>query len=417
MDKKLLKSLIKMNESITLDFKRDFYKFTQGADKERRKIEDSNFIKDIVAFNNTIRTQVSYIIIGVDDTKTTFEDRCVGISSLTEIPDEATLQQKVNSKIEPTIFFSIDNYDIDGKLIIVISIPIPSQSTPSFLKTELTNRLRKGELYFRAGSSTKEANAEEKRQIFRWFEDLKYGYRKRKSTESALTKLIRESQADLGLSWKAEPLIKKMAKDIGLSEDELKYLIAKEKKNKDKRKIGFNTAIPILMMLFFIIGLFFIVRSCNKTDKSGFSVENRGVIDSLIQRRNFSEARIVSSKMRPSLLANAKTFEMYITEKQIDYYLKNGYIDSSLLILKFNHSMNPLNVIHNTSSQNLNRTIDSYNYKAKWYNDAVIKILQVSEVLNLNSEIDHTKNILPRIESIGWDSVYLDSSLIKSLEK
>ena len=90
MDKELFEKLINKPESETLDFKKKFYNLSE-PDKE------ASFLKDIISFSNTIRTETAYIIFGIEETETE-GNILVGI---TEKIDDARLQQKVEFKVKP----------------------------------------------------------------------------------------------------------------------------------------------------------------------------------------------------------------------------------------------------------------------------------------------------------------------------
>ena len=64
MDATLLEQLLHEDESATLDFKRDQYKFNGGSDDNR-----SEFLKDILGFANGWRRSDAYILIGVDEVR------------------------------------------------------------------------------------------------------------------------------------------------------------------------------------------------------------------------------------------------------------------------------------------------------------------------------------------------------------
>ena len=54
-------NLISRPESTILDFKREQYKIIN----DESGIKTSGFVKDIISFANTIRTETAYIIIGI----------------------------------------------------------------------------------------------------------------------------------------------------------------------------------------------------------------------------------------------------------------------------------------------------------------------------------------------------------------
>lgn len=145
----LLDSLMHEEESNTLDFKRDQYKFIHASDTEKAEL-----LKDILAFCNAFRRADAYIIIGVDEVKGG-ESIVVGVA---ELLDDAQIQQFVNGKTQKPIYFSYKNVPFKGKQIALINIPV--QQRPIYLKQDYGG-LKKNVVYLRRGSSTAEATPEE----------------------------------------------------------------------------------------------------------------------------------------------------------------------------------------------------------------------------------------------------------------
>ena len=83
--------LINMSETSTLDFKTKMYDFKD--DNDLRKT--AKFVKDIIAFSNTIRNESSYIIIGIEE-KT---DGTKEFHGLDKFIDDGILQDIVKDKV------------------------------------------------------------------------------------------------------------------------------------------------------------------------------------------------------------------------------------------------------------------------------------------------------------------------------
>ncbi|MEN6421997.1 MAG: ATP-binding protein, partial [Smithella sp.] len=145
----LLDALIREEESSTLDFKRDQYKFIHASDFEKAEL-----LKDILAFCNAFRRTDAYIIIGVDEVKGG-ESIIFGI---TELLDDSQIQQFVNGKTQRPIDFLYKNVPYRGKQIALIKIPL--QQRPIYLKQNY-GCLKKNVVYIRRGSSTAEATPDE----------------------------------------------------------------------------------------------------------------------------------------------------------------------------------------------------------------------------------------------------------------
>ena len=149
MDAELIEQLLHDSESSSLDFKRDQYPFDGATDEQK-----SELLKDILAFANAWRRAEAYIVIGVEDVQGG-RSNPVGVSHHI---DDAKLQQFVNGKTNRPISFSYQAIIVEGVQVAIISIE--KQERPYFLKKDF-GRLRKGVVYMRQGSSTKEADADE----------------------------------------------------------------------------------------------------------------------------------------------------------------------------------------------------------------------------------------------------------------
>jgi hypothetical protein len=145
----IVEELLYEEESATLDFKKEQYKF-EGASPH----EKSELLKDILAFANAWRRTDAYILIGVKEVK--------GGKSLVEGIDkhfdEAQLQEFVNKKTQRPIDFSYIPFELDGKQIGVIRIGL--QDRPIYLKNDY-GKIKKYDVCIRRGSSTDIASPDE----------------------------------------------------------------------------------------------------------------------------------------------------------------------------------------------------------------------------------------------------------------
>lgn len=149
MDNNTFKDLLYEEESPSLDFKRDQYRFVGATDPEK-----SELLKDIIAFANAWRRSTAYILIGVEEIKG-------GRSKLSGVArqlDDAALQQFVNSKTNRPINFRYEAFSYGNNQFGIIEIPL--QERPFFL-TRNFGKLRKKVVYVRRGSSTAEADPTE----------------------------------------------------------------------------------------------------------------------------------------------------------------------------------------------------------------------------------------------------------------
>ncbi len=134
--------LLYEEESSTLDFKRDQYRFDGGTDIDR-----SELLKDILGFANGWRRSDAYILIGVSEVRGG-KSLVVGTN---DHLDDHTLQQFINSKLNRPIHFSYEVFSVDGLKVGIIRIEL--QSRPFYLKKDF-GKLKKNEVYVRRGSST-----------------------------------------------------------------------------------------------------------------------------------------------------------------------------------------------------------------------------------------------------------------------
>lgn len=174
-------NLLNRPESSTLDFKRTNYNLTNDIDKDTT----SKFVKDIISFANTIRTESAYIILGVgvrpDNTK-----ELIGIDGSI---DEAILQDKVKDKVFPRPIFKLNYIKYNDLVFGIIEIPIYKYSLP-ISPTIKHKGLEVGKVYFRRGSSNTEALGVEIIHINDWLKSLPE-VNKSNSLHDQITKFIK----------------------------------------------------------------------------------------------------------------------------------------------------------------------------------------------------------------------------------
>jgi hypothetical protein len=158
-----LESLLKASESSTLDFKREMYNFDD--DKDDKKL--AKFIKDIISFSNTVRTETSYIIIGVGINA----DGSKELVGLDKYMDESLLQAKVKNKVFPLPQFSFYTIEFQGKTFGVFQFPIFKYSRPLAASVKIKG-LEVGMFYYRHGSSNEQAIGDMVINISDWLRTL-----------------------------------------------------------------------------------------------------------------------------------------------------------------------------------------------------------------------------------------------------
>jgi tetratricopeptide (TPR) repeat protein len=142
----MIDELIRKGEGRKCDFKREFYKLPH---------DKGELAKDLMAFANSTKQNEpdSIILIGykngdffnVDDSS---------------IIDEASIQQQIDSLVEPPLIFSVEKiYHTKGEntySLAMIRIP-PSSRKPHVVAKDLRPSLHEGQCYIRRGSSTAKA--------------------------------------------------------------------------------------------------------------------------------------------------------------------------------------------------------------------------------------------------------------------
>ncbi len=149
LGKELIEQLLYENESSTLDFKEKQYSFYGTEDTVK-----SELLKDILAFTNAWRRSDAYILIGVREMKGD-RSQLLGVDQHLNDND---LQQFVNGKTQRPITFSYSAFDIEGKQIGVIHIPV--QNRPLYLIKDF-GKLTCNTVYIRRGSATAIATPDE----------------------------------------------------------------------------------------------------------------------------------------------------------------------------------------------------------------------------------------------------------------
>ena len=149
VNSEVLDNLLDMEESQTVDFKREQYRFHNASNCNK-----SELLKDILAFANAQRYRTAYILIGVEEVKGG-RSLIVGVENHL---DDAELHQFVNSKTNRPVVFDYFPYRIENKQIGVLRIPL--QSRPIYTLRKY-HKINVNTVYIRDGSSTRPASPDE----------------------------------------------------------------------------------------------------------------------------------------------------------------------------------------------------------------------------------------------------------------
>lgn len=147
MNTALFESLLREEEGVLLDFKRDQYRFARATDEDK-----SELLKDILGFANAWRRADSYILIGVADVRGD-RGRVIGVS---EQLDDHSLQQFVMYQTNRPVRFHYEAFRFEDKDVGIIRIDL-AQSRPIYLKRDF-GQLKARQIYVRRGSSTDPTN-------------------------------------------------------------------------------------------------------------------------------------------------------------------------------------------------------------------------------------------------------------------
>lgn len=142
-----------MVETDYVDFKEKFY------DNDK-----TEFIKDVVSFANSFSNEPSrYIIFGIKEGKNsleeTFSDQILPV-------DPASLQQLIQSNVEPDITFSLYEYIYKGNNLLVLEIT-GFADKPYMIKKDYDRKLKQGEIYIRINSSKRKADRRHLDKMYR----------------------------------------------------------------------------------------------------------------------------------------------------------------------------------------------------------------------------------------------------------
>lgn len=156
-----IENILKQHESNTLDFKMDVYNLSSGKDQK------FSFLKDVIAFSNTIRLEPSYIIFGVKELDGGQKD-FVGI---TQSLDDANLQNIVTDRLFPIPKFLYHEEAYKDVTLGILEFPLVRYDYPITSKFKLKG-IEKDQVYYRTGSRNTEADTPTTIKINDWMKTL-----------------------------------------------------------------------------------------------------------------------------------------------------------------------------------------------------------------------------------------------------
>src|SRR5512146_2498446 len=120
----LFERLLYEEESPTLDFKKEQYRFSKATDEEK-----SELLKDVLGFANAWRRSEGYILIGVEDVRGG-RANVLGIPAADHLSDHS-VQQFVNNLTNRPVRFSYEAFGFEGHQLGIIRVE--QQQRPFYL--------------------------------------------------------------------------------------------------------------------------------------------------------------------------------------------------------------------------------------------------------------------------------------------
>jgi len=162
----VFETLLKQNESDTLDFKESPYSFDADKPAEKKK-KRANFVKDIICMANTPREAPAYIVLGVR----ALADGRKELLGLSDHADDADLQTKFESFCHPHPRFRYEPVTYQGNHYAYIEIPADRSIGPYVPIVENVDALQKSGVYHRRNSQNALADSMEQKRIYACFRD------------------------------------------------------------------------------------------------------------------------------------------------------------------------------------------------------------------------------------------------------
>ncbi len=157
-----IQEILNQPESSTLDFKRELYDFAGAIDRA-----NASLVKDVCAMVNTVRSQTSYIIFGVDAPA----GRPVSVIGINSFIDDGIIQDKVKQKISPRPEFKYYTVQTGMVVLGVMEFPVRRYELPVTPVVNVSN-VKMGTTFYRQGSTNTEATGSETIRIYEWLRSL-----------------------------------------------------------------------------------------------------------------------------------------------------------------------------------------------------------------------------------------------------
>ncbi len=163
MNDALFAELLNNPETEILDFKKTFYDFSNSGKG------DAGFLKDLISMSNTIREQTAHLIFGIK----LLPNGDKVYHGISEIMDDAALQEKARSKISPAPKFKSYIYTYRELKYGIIEIPVHPHEKYLSVPVNQSNTLMANRVYLRRGSMNDEAQPQEIKLLYKWLKKVR----------------------------------------------------------------------------------------------------------------------------------------------------------------------------------------------------------------------------------------------------
>lgn len=166
------KVILNDNESVWLDWKRDFPQGLLGSRKDQTwETGKGTLLKDLVSIANRDSEATGFLVYGVQDEGA--RRKVVGITERTSKPwDDAEFQQWVEKAVYPPINFSFLELQFEDKKIGIFRIYL-SPDFPHVVCKNIGGVIFEGQVYFRRGSKNTVALYGDLKGMFQGIEPFK----------------------------------------------------------------------------------------------------------------------------------------------------------------------------------------------------------------------------------------------------
>lgn len=408
MELERFESLIKEEESKTVDFKRELYDFSES----NKKSSDSNFIKDVISMYNTKRVGSSFLVFGIDDSPGKRD--LIGLNNLI---DESVLQDKIKDKVDPIPDFKLHYVNYSNLNFAILEVYLPAFSKPTVPVRDF-GIIRKDEIYIRRGSVNAKAKPEEIKTLYDWFDELTLARKKRLKHIEDLKSFVAKSLRDDEVFELSKNSIFEEGRKIGLSEDEINIIII------DAQNSKYHITSPIMgYFIVSLIGLIVIFLIYLATSAIRESILSNSIEEKVILYLESGEIEKAKSIVfvNQKKINNRRKLEQLIMITQLNKLLKERNYEMSIELIfnSFYNSNLKARILASPNTSHQARLIQAYNNSVADINILSEKLIKSMHLNGEKSLLCANINLLIGLEAkfvnnqLSYDSTNLNS--IKTL--